>query len=76
MSEKITTGYNLRIPTETYKSLKRIAEQEGTSIAELLRSAIRWLLFIRTIKMDPTTRLLVQRGEEAPKEIIVDLALV
>jgi len=67
-----TTGYNLKIPTETYSKLKQIAAQEGTSIAELLRRATRLLLFIRSIKQDPDARLMVKRGDEI-QEIVVDL---
>jgi len=66
------TSYNLAIPTDTYKSLKRIAEQDGTTIAELMRRAIRCLMFLRTIKSDPDARLLVEQGGEI-KEIILDL---
>jgi len=67
-----TKRYNLAIPIDTYKSLQKIAEQEGTTIAELLRRAIKWLMFVRTIKLDPDARLLVERGGQT-REIIVDL---
>ncbi|MDY7040204.1 MAG: hypothetical protein SVX38_05005 [Chloroflexota bacterium] len=67
-----TTSYNLAIPTETYRKLKQIAEQEGTSIAELLRRATKLLLFVRSIKQDTGVRLLVERGGEI-QEIVVDL---
>jgi hypothetical protein len=67
-----TKRYNLAIPIDTYKSLQKIAEQEGTTIAELLRRAIKWLMFVRTIKLDPDARLLVERGGKT-REIIVDL---
>jgi hypothetical protein len=67
-----TTSYNLAIPTETHKQLKKIAEQEGTTIAELLRKSTRLLLYVRTIKQDPNARLLVERQGEI-QEIVVDL---
>ncbi|MDY7076986.1 MAG: hypothetical protein SXV54_08685 [Chloroflexota bacterium] len=69
---KATTGYHMSIPTETYRNLKKMAEQEGTTIADLLRRAIKWLMFVRTIKLDPDARLLVEQGGET-KEIIIDL---
>lgn len=69
---KAKTGYNLVMPTGTYESLQKIAEQDGTTIAELLRKAIRWFLFVRTIKLDPEARLLIEQDGEI-KEIIVDL---
>ncbi len=68
---KATTNYNLKIPTDTYNNLKRIAEQEGTTIADLLRKATKLLLFVRSIKDDPEARLLVKRGGEI-QEIVLD----
>jgi hypothetical protein len=70
MSER--KNYNLSLSIETYNHLQKIAEQEGTTLAEMLRKAIKWLLFIRTIKMDPDARLLVKQDGEI-KEIITDL---
>ncbi len=58
------THYNLEIPTETYKMLKKIAKQEETTIADLLRRATKLFLFVRLIKQDPGARLLVERGSE------------
>lgn len=67
-----TRRYNLAIPTDTYKNLKTIADQEGTTLADLLRRATKLLLFVRSIKSDPGARLLVERGGEI-QEIVVDL---
>ena len=66
------TRYSLEMPTETHKMLKTIAGQEKTTIADLLRRAIRLLLFVRLIKQDSGARLLVKRGGEI-QEIVVDL---
>jgi len=33
------TRYNLAMPTDSYKSLQKIAEQEDTTIADLLRKS-------------------------------------
>lgn len=66
------TRYNLELPTDYYRQLKSIADQEGTTIAELLRRATKLLLFVQSIKDDPSARLLVDRGGEI-QEIIVDL---
>jgi predicted DNA-binding protein len=67
-----TTSYNLAIPTETYRNLKKIAEHEGTTVADLLRKATKLLLFVQDIKLDPNARLLVKRGDEI-QEIVLDL---
>jgi hypothetical protein len=69
---KSTTRYNFPIPTDTYRSLQDIAEKEGTTVADLLRRAIRWLLYVRTIRLDPEARLLVEQGGET-RELVLDL---
>lgn len=61
--------YNLKIPAKAYRSLKKVAMQEKTTIAELLRRATRLLLFIRSARHDSNTRLLIECKGEV-KEII------
>jgi len=68
---KETTSYNLSIPTDTYNNLKKIAAQEGTTVADLLRKATKLLLFVRSIKDEPDARLLIGRGSEI-QEIVLD----
>jgi len=67
-----TTSYNLSIPTDTFRTLKNMAEQENTSIADLLRRATKLLLFVRSIKTDPDASLLVKRGKDT-QEIALEL---
>jgi hypothetical protein len=66
------TRYNLELSTENYENLKKIAEQEGTTVADLLRRATKLLLFVLSIKQDSDARLLVEREGEV-QEIVVDL---
>jgi len=66
------TSYNLAIPTDTYRELKKIAEYDGTTIADLLRKATRLLLYVRSFKGDPDAHLLVKRGDDI-QEIVIDL---
>jgi hypothetical protein len=61
--------YNLRIPAKAYISLKKIAKQEKTTIAELLRRATRLLLFIQSARHDSSIRSLVECKSEI-KEIV------
>jgi hypothetical protein len=68
------TGYNLAIATPTYENLQEIAKRESTTIAELLRKAIKWLMFLQTIKSDPNARLLIEQDGEM-REIIVELVV-
>ena len=65
------TRYNLDLPTEIYKRLKAMADQEGTTLADLLRKATKLLLFVRSIKDEPSSRLLVERDGEI-QEIVLD----
>lgn len=67
-----TTSYNLSIPSETYRQLKQISQQEGTSIAELLRTATRLLLYVRSINEDPNAHLLIERNGRM-RELVLDL---
>jgi hypothetical protein len=66
------TRFNLEIATRTYKNLQNIAEQEGTTVADLLRRVTKLILFVRSIRDDPGTRLLIERGVET-QEIVADL---
>ena len=70
---KRNTSYDLSMPTDSYQQLKQIAEQESTSLAELLRRATKWFLFMRSIKQYPKARLLVERRGQI-QEVILDLA--
>jgi hypothetical protein len=58
------TRFNLEITTRTYKNLQNIAEQEKMTVADLLRRATKLILFVRSIRNDPGTRLLIERGVE------------
>jgi len=69
---KQATNYNLAIPNDSYRQLKRIADEEGTSLAELLRKATKLFLYLRSIKQDSNARFLVERGDVI-QEIILDL---
>ena len=69
---KQATNYNLSIPEDSYRQLKRIADEEGTSLAELLRKATKLFLYLRSIKQDSNARFLVERGDVI-QEIILDL---
>jgi hypothetical protein len=72
MTEKKT--YPLAITIDKYERLQEIAREEGTTFAELLRRAVRWLLFVQSIKQDPDAHLLIQRDGEI-REIAIDLVL-
>ena len=65
------TRYNLTMSTSDFKNLQQIAEQEETTMADLLRKATKLLFFVRSIKEDPDARLLVERGDEI-QEIVLD----
>jgi hypothetical protein len=66
------THYNLNIPNRTYRQLKRIAQQEDTTIADLLRRSMQFFLFIHLIKGNPGARLFIERTGEI-QEIVTDL---
>jgi hypothetical protein len=47
------TRFNLDIATRSHKHLQNIAEQEETTVADLLRRATKLVLFVRSIRGDP-----------------------
>jgi hypothetical protein len=69
-----TTGYNLQIPTETYYELKKYATEEGTTIADLLRKAIKLFIFFRSVSQNPDAHVLIQQNNET-KELLLDMLI-
>jgi len=70
---KSKTPYSTRNYAEDsiYPKLKKIADTEGMTVAELLRTAVKWLIFIRAIKADPYARLLVEKDGKV-QELFID----
>lgn len=69
---KQATNYNLSIPDDSYRQLKRIADEENTSLAELFRKATKLYLYLRSVKQNSDARFLIERGDVI-QEIILDL---
>ena len=68
----MTQRYTLDLPDGMYSSLKLIANDEETTVANLLRKATQLLLYIRSVRDDPGARLLIERGGKS-KELVIDL---
>ena len=69
-----TKSYNLAMSTQSYNSLKQIATDDDTSVADLLRKSAKLLIYLRSIAKDPNARLLVERNGEI-QEIVLDFVL-
>ena len=65
------TRYNWGITASSYRRLKKIAQQENTTITDLMHRATQLLLFFRSIRNDPRARLLIERGMET-RELVLD----
>ena len=63
--------YNLRIPTEAYKILVKIARQEEMTIPDLLRRATKLFLFVLLIKQDPSTRMLIEQRRKIQEIVVI-----
>ena len=68
----MTKRYTIELPDETYNRLKHIADEEETTVASQLRKGAQLLLYIRSIKADPGTRLLIERAGKN-QELVLDL---
>ena len=66
--EKVT--YSLQIDKNLYDSLKKVTEEDGITLAELLRRGIRWELLIRLINKDDSMNLLVERNGKAQQIVM------
>jgi len=64
--------YTIELPIESYNKLRQIADDERTSVADVLRKAAGLLVYIRSLKSEPGTHVFVERGSEK-KELIIDL---
>ena len=65
------TRYNLKIPTEAYKILVKIAGQEGMTISDLLCRATKLLLLALSTKQDPSARILIEHRGKIQEIVVI-----
>ena len=64
------TQYKLQVRTDTFDAIKEVAEQEGMTIAELLRRGIKWELLVHGIRKDGGRVFIQKKDEDKPVEVI------
>ena len=64
--------YNMALPSELYKELQVISDQEHTSVVELIRKFIKLGLIVLRIERDPDARIIIQdsKGERELQMLI------
>ena len=61
--------YNLVLPTEVYEKVKQIAEEEDTSVLELMKKFIKLGLLAVEVEKDEDSELIL-RGKEGDKKLM------
>ncbi len=72
---KSTTGnkakrYSLVIPDDLYREVERLANEEQTTVVELLRRFIKLGLLITRVQQDPTGAVIIREGGR-DRELII-----
>lgn len=62
ISENVS--YKLQLPSDVYEQIKEIAASEGTTIAEVIRRAIKWEILAQSV-YDSNGAIYVQRDADA-----------
>ena len=62
--------YRLSVTTGTYKTLQDMASEEGITMAEILRRAIRLFLILQELKTKPGARFLIEEDGEQ-RELVI-----
>lgn len=67
MAEKVS--YKLQIPKDVYDSLKDLADEEGITLAEVLRNGAKWVMLAKKLK-DEQAKLLIKSNGDT-RELVV-----
>ncbi len=72
----VTTGnkskrYSLVIPEDLYREVERLANEEQTTVVDLLRRFIKLGLLITRVQQDPTGAVIIREGSRERELIIL-----
>lgn len=70
MTANETKRYNLVLPQELYDEVQRIADEQHTTVVEVLRKFIRLGLLAFEIQNTPDAALIIREGDDE-KEIFL-----
>lgn len=60
--------YKLNLPPDVYEVLRELADDEGITVAQLLRRGIKWVLLEEELQ-ETGGRILIERPNEAPVQV-------
>ena len=63
--------YKLNIPPDVYEQLQALAEENNTTVANLLRQGIKWQLLLGDVKKQQGSVYIARNEEEKKKPIEV-----
>lgn len=72
MSNKAKVArYNLIMPEKLFEELKKLADEENTSLVDIIRRAIRLGLFVDKVQKDPDAALILRKNGVERQVIIL-----
>ncbi len=76
LTTKVTAGtkakrYSLVIPDDLYREVERLANEEQTTVVDLLRRFIKLGLLITRVQQDPTGAVIIREGSRERELIIL-----
>jgi len=63
--------YSLVIPDELFNGVLKIADEEHTTVVEILRKFIKLGLIAADVAKDPSAKLLIREGEKEREIVLI-----
>jgi len=54
--------YNLKLPEEMYAEIRRLSDEQHTTVLDIIRRFIRFGLFASEMQKEPGTKLLIRQN--------------
>jgi hypothetical protein len=64
--------YQLDLPTDLHEQLQKIANEDGTTVANVIRNYVGFGLAMRKIANRPDTQLLVRDGDTTREIVFIE----
>ena len=70
MSKREQKQFNFNLPSAVYEELKQIADERGTTVADVLRHSIKWELMTHKLYKNGGKVLLERPDDDSPVEVV------
>jgi hypothetical protein len=64
--------YKVNLPADVYQEFQKIAAENNTTVAELMRKGVKWQLLLGTIKRNQG-RVLIEKSAGASQIEVMDI---